>query len=239
MPKQTRRANHHKGTPDGIKSTHGAVDATQDLPSTNAMAVLGLLATAPMTAYAIAEQTRRALGNVWAASRRLLLGEPRRLAAKGLVESIPAPRGSRAGQRWQATQSGRATLGRWLQSPVARTEINSELALRLIFADHGDVATLERQVRLRLEQLEEEIRTALAILDDYLETGGPFPHRLHITTATSQFIAEIKIGEHHFLTWLLDELTRWPDTTSPDPDRHRATLRKIRDRVLPLVDAPH
>jgi DNA-binding PadR family transcriptional regulator len=239
MPRQTPRTNPPKGTPDEITSTEEGVDAAPDLPSTNAMAVLGLLAIAPMTAYAIAEQTRRALGNVWPASRRLLLGEPRRLAAKGLVESIPAPRGSRAGQRWQATPSGRTTMTRWLQSPVGGTEINSEIALRLIFADHGDVETLQRQVRLRLEQLEEEMRTALAILDDYLDTGGPFPHRLHITTATSRFIAEIKIGEHQFLTWLLDELTRWPDTTTPDPDRHHDVLRRIRDRVLPLLDTPN
>lgn len=210
--------------------------ADAELPSTNALAVLGLLTVAPMTAYAIAEQTSRAFGSVWSASRRLLLGEPKRLARRGLVESIKAAPGSRAGQRWLATDAGREMITRWLATPVAPTEINAELALRLIFADQGDVGTLRRQVDLRMTQLRAEMTYCLGILDDFVATGGPFPHRLHITTATSQFIAETKLAEHAFLTWLLDELEHWPDTRTPDPDRHRASLLAMRERVAPLLE---
>jgi len=232
----------HYGGADRKMTNRSPEDSSAEnsdpLPSTNAMAVLGLLAVAPMTAYAIAEQTRRALGNVWSSSRRLLLGEPRRLAAKGLAESVAAPAGSRAGQQWRATEHGRATLRRWLDSPVARTEINSELVLRLIFADQGDVDALKRQIGVRRDQLREEIRYCLDILDDYVATGGPFPHRLHITTATSQFIAETKLAEHAFLDWLSEEVARWPDTVTTAPERHRATLLAMRQRVISAMDGP-
>ncbi|MGZ4465758.1 MAG: PadR family transcriptional regulator [Nocardioides sp.] len=216
------------------QSAPGEPDA---LPSVNGLAVLGLLSVAPMTAYALAEQTSRALGSVWSASRRLLLGEPRRLAGRGLVESTPAPEGSRAGQQWRATEAGRQALRRWLESPVGPTDVNSELALRLIFADHADVATLVRQVEVRREQLRAEMEAGMAILEGYLEDGGPFPGRLHITAATSRLIAELKLAESAFLSWLLEELATWPDTRTPSPERHLADLEEIRERVRPVLDA--
>lgn len=210
---------------------------TTKLPSTNSLAVLGLLATAPMTAYGLAVQTRRALGHVWGSSRRLLLAEPARLAAKGLAESLEAEEGSRAEQRWQATPAGRRVLRQWLKEPVAPTAINSELMLRLTFADQSDLSAIRSCVEQRRSDLISEIDECLLMLNDYLDTGGPFPGRLHITTAASHFIAETKLAELAFLRWLRTELARWPDTTTTDPDRHRAVLRELKTRVLAALSA--
>lgn len=207
------------------------------LPSTNSLAVLGLLATAPMTAYGLAVQTRRALGNVWGSSRRLLLGEPARLAAKGLVESLDPEQGSRAGQRWQATTAGRQLLREWLLQPVAPTAINSEIMLRLTFADQSDLDALRNGVLQRHADLVSEIEECLLMLQDYLETGGPFPARLHITTAAAHFIAETKLAELTFLRWLHADLALWPDTTTTYPDRHKAVLRQLQTRVLTALNA--
>ncbi|GAC1611448.1 MAG: hypothetical protein NVS3B26_24430 [Mycobacteriales bacterium] len=190
-----------------------------------------------MTAYALAVQTRRALRHVWGSSRRLLLAEPARLAAKGLVESLDPEPGSRAGQRWQATPAGRQVLREWLQQPVAPTAINSELLLRLTFADQSDLQTLRSRVLQRQTDLAAEIDECLLMLDDYLDTGGPFPARLHITTAAAQFIAETKLAELTFLRWLHADLALWPDTTTPDPNRHTVVLRELRMRVLAAVNA--
>jgi PadR family transcriptional regulator AphA len=212
--------------------TRPVPDAADDLPSTHALAVLALLAVAPMTAYAIAEQNRRTLGMIWSASRRLLFGEPKRLAARGLVEPVEARAGSRAAQEWRVTGVGRAALRRWLDSPVAPTVVSSELVLRLFFADHGDLEMLHRQVRLRRQQLEDEMRASLAVLDDLLTRGGNFPHRLHLTTASGRFIGEIKYAEYAFLGWLDDELTTWTDTVTPDPERQRRELLAMRARLV-------
>ena len=51
----------------GTPGQRGAT-GTSKLPSTNSLAVLGLLATAPMTAYGLAVQTRRALDTSGAAA---------------------------------------------------------------------------------------------------------------------------------------------------------------------------
>ncbi len=220
----------------GTPGQRGAT-GTSKLPSTNSLAVLGLLATAPMTAYGLAVQTRRALGNVWGSSRRLLLAEPARLAAKGLVESVDPEQGSRAGQRWQATPAGTQLLREWLQQPVAPTAINSEIMLRLTFADQSDLQALRSRVLQRHTDLVSEIEECLLMLEDYLETGGPFPARLHITTAASHFIAETKLAELTFLRWLHADLALWPDTTTADPDRHKAVLRELQTRVLTALKA--
>ncbi|GIH21654.1 PadR family transcriptional regulator [Rugosimonospora africana] len=211
-------------------------DDSEDLPSLNALAVLGLLATVPMTAYALAEQTQRSLRWVWTASRRALLGEPKRLAERGLVEAVAAEPGSRAGQRWQAAEAGREAIRRWLSTPVSPTGVNSEIALRLIFADQSDLAALKARVAERQAQIQQEIQAGLALLDSLLVDGGPLPQRLHITTATAQLIIEYRLGEHAALTWLADELTRWEDTTTPQPERNRAALIALRERLRKAMD---
>ena len=170
-------------------------DDFSDLPSINALAVLALLATAPMTAYGIAEQIERALGFYWTVSRRLLLGEPKRLAARGLVEELPPEPGSRAKRRWTATDEGRAVLRRWLQRDVAPTELASELGLRVIFADQGDLSTLRRQLLVRREQLAAQIRDGLVFMDEYIGGGGPFRGRLPIIAATAEMLWEQVQGE--------------------------------------------
>ena len=229
---QSTSADNAVGTPGQRETTE-----TSKLPSTNSLAVLGLLATAPMTAYGLAVQTRRALGHVWGSSRRLLLGEPARLAAKGLVESLDPEQGSRAGQRWQATPAGRQLLRQWLLQPVAPTVINSEFMLRLTFADQSDLHALRTRVLQRHTDLVSEIDECLLMLDDFLDTGGPFPGRLHITTAASHFIAETKLAELNFLRWLHADLAHWRDTTTTDPNRHKAVLRELQARVLTALNA--
>ncbi|MFD7155219.1 PadR family transcriptional regulator [Kribbella sp. NPDC059898] len=209
-----------------------------DLPSLNALAVLGLLATAPMTAYALAEQTQRSLRWVWTASRRGLLGEPKRLAERGLVEAVPVEAGSRAGQRWRAAEAGRRTIRRWLATPVTPTGTNSEIALRLIFADQSDLPTLKARVAERLEQIQQEMQAGLTMLDSLLANGGPFPDRLHITTATSELIIEQRLAEHTALTWLANELTHWPDTKTPQPQRNQATLTALHKRLTTALNSP-
>jgi DNA-binding PadR family transcriptional regulator len=199
------------------------------------MAVLGLLSVAPMTAYGLAEQITRTIGPVWGASRRTLLAEPRRLAAEGLVEAVPAETGSRAGQRWRATARGRRTVSEWLGSPVSASQVSSELALRITFADHGDRDDLRGAVAERRRQIEAFINAQLPRLDDYIDTGGPFPHRLHIVVAVWRYLADVTLAEYDFLDWMDAELDEWPDTKMTSPERHIAALRSLRKEALGAV----
>lgn len=206
-------------------------DDFSDLPSTNALAVLALLATAPMTAYGLAEQLERALGYYWTISRRLLLGEPQRLAARGLVEEVPPEPGSRAKRRWSATPEGRAVLRRWLERDVAPTELASEIGLRVIFADHGDREVLRRQLLVRRGQLVAQLRTGLELMDGYLRGDGPFPGRLHIVSATAAMLWEQLKGEIRAVDAMVDVVDSWRTTTTPAPRRDLRQLRAVRDET--------
>lgn len=200
-------------------------------PSANAMAVLGLLGVAPMTAYGLAEQTQRAFGYLWSVSRSLLLGQPKKLAADGLVEKLaPAP-GSRASRRWAASERGRAVFRRWLETDVEPTRVSSEIGLRLVFSDQGDLATLERQLDLRRAQLVETMREGLAFADGYLADGGPFPGRLHILAATLVFIENQVEGELRAIDAVRGIVSTWADTSTAVPERDRAEIRAMRARL--------
>lgn len=220
-----------------------AMPSEPDLPaqpasqlSTNAVAVLGLLAVAPMTAYTLVEQvTRRALLNIWTMSRRLAIAEPRRLAGLGLVEAVAPEAGSRAGQRWVATDRGRAALQAWLATPVAVTETRSELLLRLVLADAGTLEDLRVAVLDRRRQIADELRFGMDMLVDYLATGGPFPGRLHITAACMDAVCAAKFAEQDFVDRLLEEIDHWPDTTTADPERHRPALQRLLAEVAERV----
>ncbi|WP_183095401.1 PadR family transcriptional regulator [Nocardioides stalactiti] len=202
-----------------------------ELPSTNALAVLALLATVPMTAYGIAEQTERALGFYWSVSRRLLLGEPKRLAARGLVEELPPEPGSRAKRRWGATEAGRAALRRWLERDVAPTELASELGLRMIFADQADVASLRRQFLVRRSQILEQSRWGVEVADGYVRGEGPFPQRLHVVAATLAMLWEQVTGELRAIERGLEIIDGWSSTTTPVPERDLELMRQMRDRI--------
>jgi DNA-binding PadR family transcriptional regulator len=208
-----------------------SADDFSDLPSTNALAVLALLATAPMTAYGIAEQIERALGFYWSVSRRLLLGEPKRLAARGLAEELPPEPRSRAKRRWTATDEGRAVLQRWLRRDVAPTEIASELGLRVIFADQSDLATLRRQLLVRRGQLVAQIRDGLEFADDYIEGGGPFRQRLPIIAATLAMLWEQVLGEIRAVDTMLLISESWTSTTAAPARRDVERMRETREQM--------
>ncbi|KAA1421670.1 hypothetical protein F0U44_05190 [Nocardioides humilatus] len=206
-----------------------------ELPSTNALAVLALLATVPMTAYGIAEQTERALGFYWSVSRRLLLGEPKRLAARGLVEDLPPEPGSRAKRRWGATDAGRAALQRWLARDVAPTEMASELGLRMIFADQADLATLRRQFLVRRAQILADTRGGIEFADAYLQGKGPFPQRIHIVATTLAMLWEQVRGELRAIDRGLEIIDEWESTTTAVPERDLRLMDAMRQQMVDEV----
>jgi DNA-binding PadR family transcriptional regulator len=189
-----------------------------------------------MTSYQLAGQVTRAFQFVWSASRRLLLGEPARLAKDGLVEAIPAPQGSRAQQRWRGTEKGEAVLKEWLGTSVSATQLNSELQLRLMWADHADRDVILGRIAERRHQILDEARYGLGRIEEYQTTGGPFPERLHITTAMTRFVQQMGRAEHEYLVWLEAEVRQWDGTRTPNPERHRRELEAMRAQTVTLIE---
>ncbi|RNL77584.1 PadR family transcriptional regulator [Nocardioides marmorisolisilvae] len=204
----------------------------QTLTSINALSVLGLLSVAPMTAYGLAEQIQRALSFLWPVSRSLLLGQPKKLAEAGLVETLPPAPGSRASKRWAATETGRAVFRKWLSTDVETTRISSEIGLRLVFSDQGSLESLQRQLEIRRQQIIENYRQALALTDGYLANQGPFPGRLHIIAATLLLTEGHAEGELRGVEAAQTLVETWADTTTPEPARDLAVIEQVRERIL-------
>lgn len=62
---------------------------------------------------------------------------------------------------------------------------------------------------------------------DLAETGGPFPHRLHVNALVFKFMWDQAEMLLRWVTWAEQEVADWPDDASQRPEREVATvLRK-------------
>jgi DNA-binding PadR family transcriptional regulator len=99
--------------------------------STLGHALLGLVATAPMTGYELTAAFDQSLANVWSARHSQIYPELAKLQAAGLIEQTEAgPRGSK---RYAATAAGEAEVRHWLEGRAQGDALRSERLLRVFF----------------------------------------------------------------------------------------------------------
>jgi hypothetical protein len=66
----------------------------------------------------------------------------------------------------------------------------------------------------------DEHRRGIALVRDYLQTGGPFPERLHLITLMVRFLGfEWGAAVHRWATWAEQEVLAWPDVRAVEPNR--------------------
>jgi DNA-binding PadR family transcriptional regulator len=107
--------------------------------STNEWAVLGVVVDQPRHGYDIAAELSPGtdVGDAWRLSRQLVYRALDRLDDLGLVEARRTEPGEAAPPRtvYGATRTGRATLKRWLDTPVTHLrDVRGELLLKLVLA---------------------------------------------------------------------------------------------------------
>jgi hypothetical protein len=115
-------------------------------------------------------------------------------------------------------------LRRWLAEPSAAPQFEAEAMLRSLFADSSSRDSLLRTLR----QLADEAHTERAALlrqgRAYLEDGGPFPHRLHLTALNGCFSLALTKLLEDWARWAEAEVESWSDT-GPILDRDEAMAR--------------
>jgi DNA-binding PadR family transcriptional regulator len=202
--------------------------------TTTSYAVLGLLATQPMSAYGLARQYPRAMRWSWPLSQAHLYTEPQRLAAAGLVRVKRVAAGPRrTRQEFHITPTGRRALARWLTTAPELPVLNHELMLRVGFAGNGTVDDL----RAALDAAEAELARAYAEgieqVEGYLADGGPFPERMHLVALASDFNTRFLELCHDWIEDVRAEASDWATTVGTVPSeqaRRRlvAILRRAR-----------
>jgi len=186
--------------------------------STTSYALLGLLATRPMSAYAIARQYPRSMRWSWPLSQAHLYSEPKRLAAAGLVRVKRVPAGPRrTRQEFHITPKGRRALARWMATPPGLPELNHEVMLRVGFADNGTVDDLLAALDAAEAQLARMYAEGVEQVEGYLADGGPFPERMHLIALASDFNGRFLELCHDWIDDVRAEAGQWPTTVGLGP----------------------
>jgi PadR family transcriptional regulator, regulatory protein AphA len=202
--------------------------------TTTSYALLGLLAIQPWTAYELTQQMRRSLHYVWPKSESLLYTEPKKLVDAGLARVAHQRRGDRTRAQYRITAAGRRALAAWLDTEPAVPVFELETMLRLTFADQGTPEQLARALRSTSSWADGELARARPQLENYLDTGGPFPERLHLIALLVGFYGELFDLMRRFCGDAADLVETWDATTDVSTD---ATLHEMLERTLRLIDS--
>jgi PadR family transcriptional regulator, regulatory protein AphA len=202
--------------------------------TTTSYAVLGLLAVQPWTAYELTQQMRRSLHWVWPKSESLLYTEPKKLVDAGLARVTHQRRGDRTRARYRITAAGRRALQAWLDTEPAAPLFEIEAMLRVTFADQGTPEQLTRALRSVGAWVDTEMARARPQIESYLDTGGPFPERLHLIALLSGFYGELFALMRRYFDDAANLVETWDATTGVPTD---ATLRGMLERTLCLIES--
>lgn len=202
-------------------------------PTATSFALLGLLGVQPWTAYELVAQTRRSLHYFWPRSEANLYAELKRIVERGHAEAEVVEGGGRKRTRYTITRKGRDALEDWLATEPAPPSIQVEALLRMLLADQASVEDLRAAMATSKQQIREMMTGAVALGEDLLSTGGPFPERLHLT----ERVVALYGG-------FLELFAQWCEETSDEIDSW-STTRDIgltsqgRQRMEQLVARAH
>lgn len=177
--------------------------------STTSYAILGLLSIRSWTGYELAQQGRRSLAYLWSKTDSVMYEEPRRLVAHGYATTTREQEGGRWRNRYTITDAGREGLAAWLAQPSAPPRFEIESFLRLLFADQaGKEEALVALGEARV-WAQEQLELGIGRVDDYLQTGGPFPDRAHInalggyilSSIWAAIVSSVELAEKEIASW--------------------------------------
>ena len=200
-------------------------------PTSTSFALLGLLGLRPWTAYELVTQVRRNLYAIWPRSEAHLYAELKRIVERGHATAEVVDGVRRQRTRYAITAEGRAALREWLGTEPAAPLIEVEGILRLFLADQGSTEDLRAALESTARQASEIYARGAVLAEEVLNSGGPFPQRLHLTERVSAFYAAYLRLLIEWCDETLEEVETWPDT------RDIGLTPQARERLERLVAA--
>jgi DNA-binding PadR family transcriptional regulator len=199
------------------------VDAAPDGPrrkrelSTTSYAILGLLALRAWTPYELAKQMERSLHFYWPRAESKLYEEPKKLVAYGLASVERQVVGRRPRSVYTITPAGRRALATWVrETGDLEPAFEFEPMVRVTFSEHGTPADLLQLLRAIQAHLETWETYGDQRAREYLETGGPFPHRLALVALVSQFVYESRRMVREWAAWAERHVMTWESFSQVD-----------------------
>lgn len=195
--------------------------------TTTSYAILGLLAIRPWSTYALTQQMRRTLGQVWPRAESNVYAEPKRLVEAGLASAEAERVGRRARTLYTITAKGREALRQWLETASATSRFESEALVKVIFSPAGSKEALLANLRQFAEEAATDQAFWRAVGEEYLRGEGRFPERIHVNALIFRWVWEQAETKARWAAWALAEVESWPDTTEPaDVARSLAIFRE-------------
>jgi PadR family transcriptional regulator, regulatory protein AphA len=194
-------------------------------------ALLGLLAIRSWTGYELTEQARRSLRFLWPTSEGHLYREQKRLVTLGWAKSTEETVGQRARSRYSITAAGRRALTKWTETEPLPPAYEVDGIVRIFFGDQSSPDALRSSMATTADQARSQIDDLLEFVDDYLETGGPFPERLHVIALAVEVLTDMMSALEDFSRRAAAEVGTWDTTRGRGLDADtRTRLERIRDK---------
>lgn len=165
------------------------------------------------TAYELAQQMDRSVGDMWPRAASVVYEEPKRLVTLGLATATASSTGKRPSTTYGITAKGRRALRRWMEQPGAGPVCEFEGLLKVAFADHGSIKGLRTNLGTIRQLAEADIADVERRFREYAEGGGPFPGRLPVIALAAE---HFRLQSEALLRWInwAEEATRdWTGVT--------------------------
>lgn len=204
-------------------------------PTATTYALLALLALRPWTGYELTQQASRSLHYAWPRSEAHLYNEQKRLVRLGWAAQEKEAVGRRTRNRYTITADGRVALRDWFATEPQSPRLEIEGLLRVFFADQGEADDVVAALHQTAEAARTDLDRMLDFVEDYLETGGEFPERLHLIALSVDLITDLLARMESFARGAADEITGWGATRdlgmTPDTRRRlEGVLERHRGR---------
>lgn len=207
------------------------VNTTASPLSTTAFAILGLVRTAPGSAYDLNKRMEITYAYFWPRARSLVFAETKKLAAGGFVAGTVQHTGARARTVYAITPSGEDALRQWLATPPTVFGLEIEALVRLYLADSGDRRAIEGAVLAVEHEAERMLAIARTVIPAYLDGRPPPPVDDVATRALLiDFLAGFAAFTHSWAQRARQEVATWDDIG--DEVRTQRALQRLR-AVLP------
>jgi DNA-binding PadR family transcriptional regulator len=176
--------------------------------------ILGLLALRRWSTYELAQQMKRSIHYYWPRAESHIYEEPKKLVACGFATASHEQTGRRPRTVYAITDDGRAALRAWLAEPGKGPVVEFEGLVKVLFAEQAAKKELIATLAAIRADAEARRQHHSELTADLVETGGPFPQRLHVNTLVLKFMWEQNETVLRWLTWAEQEVTGWPDDAS-------------------------
>lgn len=205
-------------------------------PTTTSYALLGLLALRSWTGYELTQQAARSLHYAWPRSEAHLYSEQKRLVALGWAAVEVEPAGRRTRNRYRITDAGHTALRSWLRTEPQGPRLEVEGVLRLFLADLGDADDAVAALRSTAAAARRDLDRAVRAVEEYLQGGGPFPERMHLTALAAEVVTDVLARLEAFAHSTAAEIDGWSTTRRDgldDETRRRLERLVARHRAQP------